>query len=229
MNDLDDLKAALTEPPDFTPRPLDLEAVMTTGGRIRRRRRLAVGATAGLAVVALLVGGNVLAHRTTPDGRGGQPVAAQPDAKQPDTTPPVISTGLPAGSGEWVLYPKPIREAAIPDITFGLMLGVAVEGNELVDAVMSNETEGSDKAPGFHAVQKRMEIDQGVTPTFGYYVGPAAKITAEVRGKTVTASQSPLDDSIQVFWFDADGIEDLRAYDAGGARLPAGNSTPGVG
>ena len=61
------------------------------------------------------------------------------------------------------------------------MLGHAVDGKEPVDAVMANETEGSDKAPGFHAVQGSMEIDQGVTPTFGYYAGPAAKITGEVR------------------------------------------------
>jgi hypothetical protein len=232
MNDLDDLKAALNEPPGFAPRPLDLAAVMTTGGRIRRRRRLAIGATAGLAVVALLVGGNVLVQRTAPDGRGSLPVAAQPAPSTPTSTgaaPSVIRTGLITGGGEWVLYVKPIQDEAIPDATFGLMLGRSINGGEPVDAVMTNETTGSDKAPGFHAVQGGMEIDQGRSLTFGYYVGPAAKITAKAGKKKLTAGQAPLNGSIQAFWFDAGDLEDLTAYDAGGRKLPAGNPEPGVG
>jgi len=224
MNDLDDLKAALNEPPDFTPRPSDPDAVMTAGGRIRRRRRLAIGAAAGLAVVALLAGGNALVQRTAPDGRGGPPVAAQPDA-----SPAVIRTGLKEGGGEWVLYAKPVQEPAIPEITFGLMLGWSTAGGEPVDAVMSNENSGSDRSPGFHAVQGRMTIEQGVIPTFGYYVGPAAKITAKAGGRTLTAKQAPLDDSIQAFWFDAGDLKNLTAYDSDGRKLPAGNAEPGVG
>jgi hypothetical protein len=244
MNDLDDLKAALNEPPDFTPRPLDLAAVMTTGGRIRRRRRLAIGATAGLAVVVLLVGGNVLVQRTAPDGRGGLPVAAQPATTQPsaaqpttappsaaptDSSPSVIRTGLAVGDGEWVLYAKPIDDPAIPKITFGLMLAYAVDGEGPNDEVMANENSGSDKAPGFHAVQGSMEINDKVTPTFGYYVGPAAKITAKSGRKTLVAKQAPLDDKIQAFWFDAGNLENLTAYDADGKKLPAGNRAIGVG
>jgi hypothetical protein len=227
MNDLDDLKAALNEPPGFTPRPLDLAGVMRTGGRIRRRRRLAIGATAGLAVAVLLVGGNALAQRTgpnSPDGRGGQPVAAQPSA-----SPAVIRTGLKEGGGEWVLYAKPIRNTDLPEITFGLMLGRSVKGGEPEEAVMSNEVTGSDRSPGFHAVQGGMTIDLGETPTFGYYVGPAAKITATAGGKTLTASQAPLDDEIQVFWLAAKSVKNLKAYDAAGQKLPDGNAQPGVG
>jgi hypothetical protein len=103
------------------------------------------------------------------------------------------------------------------------------DGKAPVDAVMANETAGSDKAVGFHAVQGSMEIDQGVTPTFGYYVGPAAKITAKVGGKTVTASQATLSGSIQVFWLDAANVKILAAYDAKGKKLPTGNAEPAVG
>jgi hypothetical protein len=144
----------------------------------------------------------------------------------------VIRTGLTEGDGEWVLYAKPIEEnEAIPDTAFGIMLAFQAPGQELVDAVMANETSGSDRAPGFHAVQGSMEIEQGVTPTFGYYSGPATKITAKAGGKTLTASQAPLgeDDTIQVFWFDAGGLKGLTAYDAAGRKLPAGNAEPGVG
>jgi hypothetical protein len=110
------------------------------------------------------------------------------------------------------------------------MLGWSTAGGEPVDAVMSNETSGSDRSTGFHSVQGRMEIDQGVTPTFGYYVGPAVKITGRSGSKTLTASQAPLDDdSIQAFWFDAGNIEKLTAYDAAGRKLPSGNSEIGVG
>jgi hypothetical protein len=232
MNDLDDLRAALHEPPGFTPRPVDLATVMRTGGRIRRRRRLTVGATTGLAVVALLIGGNVLVQRTTPDDRGGFPIAAQPStalSSSAAAAPKVIRTGLTESGGEWVLYPKPINEAAIPQTTFGLMLGWSVKGGEPVDAVMANESSGFDRSPGFHAVQGRMEIDQGVTPTFGYYVGPATKITAKAGSKKLTAEQAPLDDSIQVFWFDAGNVKNLTAYAADGRKLPTGNAEPGVG
>ena len=232
MNDLDDLRAALHEPPGFTPRPVDLATVMRTGGRIRRRRRLTIGATTGLAVVALLIGGNVLVQRIAPDGGGGLPVAAQPSTASSSAAavaPKVIRTGLTEGGGEWVLYPKPIDDAALPEITFGLMLGRSIKGGEPVDAVMSNETSGFDRSPGFHAVQGRMEIDQGVTPTFGYYVGPATKITAKAGSKKLTAEQAPLDDTIQVFWFDAGNLKNLTAYAADGRKLPAGNARPGVG
>jgi len=191
------------------------------------RNRWLYTAGAAVACAAVLVTANVaLASRNAAPPSSFE--AAAPAASA-TTTPGIITTGIKVGAGEWVLYPKPIQEAAIPKITFGLMLGYAVEGEEPVDAVMSNETEGSDRAPGFHAVQGGMAIEQGVTPTFGYYVGPAAKITGKVSGKKVTASQAALDDSIQVFWFDATGLSGLAAYDADGKKLPTGNAGIGVG
>jgi hypothetical protein len=217
MTELDDLKAALHEPPDFAPRPLDLAAVMSTGGRIRRRRRLAVGAAGALAVLVLLVGGNAVLQR--PDTGNGTVAAA---------TETVVRTGIEADDGEWVLYAKPVVLDGNPDVTFGVMLGRSIAGGEPVDAVMSNEVEGSGLAPGFHAVEGRMDTEAGTIPTFGYYAGPAVKITAEVDGVTVTLDQAALSDGIQVFWVAGD-VKDLTAYDSEGRKLPEGNNTPGVG
>lgn len=225
MTELDDLRAALHEPPDFAPRPLDLVAVMSTGGRIRRRRRLAAGAASGLTVLALLAGGGALAQQMQP---AAVRPAAPPAASQQAAIPDVIRTGLTAADGgEWVLYVKPVD--GVPQVTFGLMLGVRTGNGEPVDEVMANETEGSESAPGFHAVQGGMVTDQGRTPTFGYYVGPASSITATVGGEKVNAHQAPLMDGIQAFWLDATDVTDLTAYDQSGRRLPAGNPKPGVG
>jgi hypothetical protein len=192
------------------------------------RNRWLYAAGAAVACAAVLVTANVALASREPTAR---PFAAAAPAASvaPSQARAIIPTGIKAGDGEWVLYAKPIDEDVIPKTTFGIMLGYAVEGKEPVDAVMSNETSGSDKAPGFHAVQGGMEIEQGETPTFGYYVGPAAKITGKVGGKKVTASQAPLDDSIQVFWFDATGLSGLAAHDADGKKLPTGNSGIGVG
>ena len=55
---------------------------------------------------------------------------------------------------------------------------------------MSNETTGSDKRPRASTrCRAAWMIDLGETPTFGYYVGPAAKITAKAGSKTLTASR----------------------------------------
>jgi hypothetical protein len=202
------------------------------------RNRWLYAAGAAVACAAVLVTANVALASRNPVAapsvfEAAAPAPSAPSAPAPSAppsqAPAIITTGIKAGAGEWVLYAKPIDEKLIPKITFGLMLGHAVEGQEPVDAVMANEAEGSDKAPGFHAVQGSMEIDQGVTPTFGYYVGPAAKITAKSGRKTLVAEQAPLDDKIQAFWFDAGNLKNLTAYDAAGKKLPNGNAAIGVG
>jgi hypothetical protein len=99
--------------------------------------------------------------------------------------------------------------------------------------VMANEVKGSDRSPGFHAVQGSMQIDAGKSPTFGYFVGPVARITAKAGGKTVAAKHAVWseDPSVTVFWFDpaAGTPKDIRAYDKDGNRLPGGAAQVGVG
>ncbi|MFI7599447.1 hypothetical protein [Actinoplanes sp. NPDC049681] len=248
MTDLDDLKDAMHSPPDFEPRPLDLGAVMAAGGRLRRRRRLAVAATSAAAVLVLLVGGSQLTrlggedHGTGPArpqvaaARPSGPVSAEPTG---DVLGDVIATGLTTSTGEpVVLWFKPIDDEAIPGTSFGLTVGRRTAGGALKSEVLTNESEGSDKAPGFHATEAPMEVDGFDSPAFGYYSGAhAARITVLADGHRVDASLAPWsgDPSIIAFWFDpaqvAPGarLTKLTAYDADGKALPGHGTGFAVG
>ena len=228
MTNLDDLRDALAAPPDFAPRPIDLGIVMAAGGRVRRRRRLMVGAASGLAVAALLVGGaQFAASQAAPERSGPAPAAEQ----RADNG--VLGEVIATGSGEWLLFATPIDSSDLPDTHFGLNLGLPGPNGRPVSVVMTNENKGSDRTPGFHAVQGAMEVNGRKTPTFGYYVGPATKIIATAKGTTVTARQATWseDPSVVVFWFDPDAgsLDHLTAYDSDGRRLPAGDNKVTVG
>jgi hypothetical protein len=232
VNDIDDLRDAMHSTPDFEPRPLDLDLVMAAGGRLRRRRRLAVGAASGLAVLALLVGG-VQLTRPAPVGNDNVAVAARNDGVLGD----VIPTGLRTGSAERVLYVVPVDLPEMPDVPFGIVAGRRLPDGSLVSDMMVNETAGSARAQGFHAAQRAMVVDGQTTLAYGYYAGDAAKITVQADGNRVEARHAVWseDPSIVVFWFDpalvkpATNLSDLTAYDPGGRTLPAGNNDFSVG
>jgi hypothetical protein len=253
MNDLRDLKRAMQSPPGFTARELDLGDIMQAGGRLRRRRRLAVGSAAAVAVVALLVGGSQLiggrpvAGAGTPIAPGAGPAPTAGATARPDPAPSdpaadkplgdVIRTGLTAKDGAWVLYAVPVDEPALPDTHFGIMLGVRQPGGHIVPSVESNEVTGSALAPGFHGGEASQVVDGRTTLTFGYYVGEPSRIQAKAEGRTITArtgvwSQDP---SVTMYWFStADAGPDARvtgvtAYDRRGKELPSGNAGFGVG
>jgi hypothetical protein len=67
---------------------------------------------------------------------------------------------------------------------------------------------------------------------FGYYVGPATRITATVDGRRIQAGQArwSQESQIVIFWFDPADVPDgtaptnLAAYNAAGSRLPAGDT-----
>jgi hypothetical protein len=248
MNDLDDLKDALHSPPGFVARSLDLDAIMTTGGRRRRARRLAVSATSGLAVVAVLIGGGWLAARNDRAAPGLLPPAAasaspSPSPSVPPTDGPataplgaVVSTGLKAKQGTWVIYAVPVREPSLPDTHFGIMVGRRMPDGTFTSDVISNETNGSDTAKGFHALQGGMNVNGEDIPSFGYFVGPATRFTAKVGGKTIEAGHArwSKDASVVMFWFDpakvgAASLTKLTAYGASGTKLPGGKTEFGVG
>lgn len=145
----------------------------------------------------------------------------------------VITTGLTGSHGELVFWFSKVDLSQLPKTTFGLIAGTRDAGGALRPGVATNETEGSDDAPGFHAVQGAMTIDRQLFPAFGYYSGPVARIMATVNGSTVTLHQAAWDrnPNIVVFWTDL-GVGDpsnLTAYDAAGNVLPAGNSAVGHG
>lgn len=252
MNDLEDLKDAMHSTPDFEPRPLDLDAVMAQGGRLRRRRQLAVGATSGVAVLALLVGGAQVAGLGGAGSGGGTPASAPFAAGAPSTAPSVvpadpqdaepigdvIGTGLRTGTGEHVLWFTPVADEQIPDTTFGLMMGRRTADGKLVSEVIINETEGSDRAPGFHSPQGPMNVNGVDVPAFGYYAGAdAVKVTVTANGRKVQAGTAVWseDPSIVAFWFDPAKVKPdtklskLTAYDSDGKALPGAGAGFGVG
>ncbi|GAA0794812.1 hypothetical protein [Spirilliplanes yamanashiensis] len=216
MNDLDAFRAALhAEPPDLSPDGPDLAHIMRTGGRIRRRRRALAGAGAALAVAAVLAGGMQLQ----------QPGASSPAG--PGPAAPSVSTTI--GSGGWRFEVRPV------DSEFGVLAIGPEEGQ----AVMANEVEGSATAPGFHGVSISMLTGEKQTPTplFGYYAGPADRITATAGGRVYAAriATPAARPDIRIFWFDPAEVgptfrgKNLTAYDVAGNRLPDGNNTPGAG
>lgn len=270
MNDLDDLRDAMHSTPGFEPRPLDLTQVMAAGGRMRRRRRITVGAASGLAVLVLLVGGAQLARPGTAQPAGqvaaGAPAGTEPPGTEPPGTEPpgtepagtepsagatvedpaptvdrplgaVVDTGLTVEGLPRVLWMQHIDEPTVPDVALSIIAGRRTADGELLVDVANNEVEGSDRAPGFHAGEAAMVVDGGQTPAFGYYVGPAAKITVVADGRTVRAEHAAWseDPSVIMFWFSLETVKPTSrigrasAYDADGRRLPAGNPGFAVG
>ncbi|BCJ55449.1 hypothetical protein Asp14428_69240 [Actinoplanes sp. NBRC 14428] len=243
MNDLDDLKDAMHSPPDFEPRELDLGAVMIQGGRLRRRRRLAVGATSAAAVLVLLVGGGQLVRAGGNRPDGGERAAASATATAPGSAGPaggvqgdVISTGLTAPGGEpMVLWFQPLSGTKLPAI--GLVAGRRAAGGALAADVISNDAEGEDRTPGFHAAQAPMMVDDRPTPAFGYFVGDPVKITVEANGRRVTARLARWSDdpSVVAFWFDPAEVKPdatlkkLTAYGKNGEPLPGAGVSFAVG
>ena len=208
-----------------------------------RRHRWLYSVGAAAACAAVIIGGTVAANATTDRGDAAGPPAVDfaatgpsappadppsPDA-EPETRAPL---GKPVDTGlrDYVLYAVPVDLEQVPKTTFGVMLGRRLPDGTLTAEVTSNETEGSDRAPGFHAVQAGTDA---AMPTFGYYVGPATKITAKAGGRTVTAQRAAWSEDPRVvfFWFaPADQqLTGLAAYDRSGRKLTTGNSGVGVG
>jgi hypothetical protein len=208
------------------------------------RRWVIAAAVAGTAVavlgpVAIAAGaaGQESGAARPAAGPGGAPSASAP--ADPATEPAarrlgaVVDAGFAAKEGAWVFYAVSVDIEAVPGTRFGVMAGRRLADGTIADVVLANEVEGADRAPGFHAGQAGMVVDGEQSPSFGYYVGAAAKITARAGGRTVTARQAAWseDAAVRFFWFDprAGAVSDLRAYDSAGRRLPAGQDRVAVG
>jgi hypothetical protein len=129
-----------------------------------------------------------------------------------------------------------VREPSLPNTHFGVMVGRRMPDGTFTSDVISNETTGSDTAKGFHALQGTMNVNGEDVPSFGYFVGPAARFTAKVGGKTIEAGHArwSKDASVVMFWFDparigAASLTKLTAYGASGNKLPGGKTEFGVG
>jgi len=198
------------------------------------KKRLVIAGVVTAACGALVVSGvlTVANAETAPVAVGAAPVAAAPVSPSPTRvgTPDheVLGDVIPSGLGDLVFYGVQVQEPRLPQTTFGIMAGTRDAGG-LKDLVIANETNGSDKAAGFHAVTGGLNADGQDVPSFGYYYGPAAKITAQ--SGVAHQAQWSVDPNVVVFWFDS-GVaepEGLKAFDAAGAELPAGDTGVGHG
>jgi hypothetical protein len=193
------------------------------------------GATVAVAALALLLAGSAAPAAG----------AARSSAVARVTEDGVLGEVVRTGCDDWLIYAVPV---VLPSAAFGVALGLpgprpghgtgprpgqGAAGPQVV--VLANESRGADRSPGFHAVQGAAEIGTRRTLTFGYYVGPAVRILGRdrARDKTVAAGQAAwsVDPSVVFFWFPAGAgaLSRLRALDAAGRRLPAGDPRITVG
>ncbi|WP_236791439.1 hypothetical protein [Amycolatopsis sp. GM8] len=238
MTDLEQLRAALREQPgEGYPAP-DVARIIARGTRLRRRRQVLQGSAvaAVVAVIAVVAGlATQLREPAPPVAAGAPPVTAPPPMVPASTPPPgpdkqplgaVVPTGIADAQGERVLYFVPADIPGLPDVHFGLMAGHRAPSGDLTGQLLANVTSGSDLTPGFRVLYGNAGLNPA-TPVFGYYVGPAAKITTTVRGQTMRARQAAWsqDPKVVAFWFTLDEVpsSDLmtppRAYAADGSPL----------
>jgi hypothetical protein len=171
------------------------------------------------------------ASTNPPSTKAPSTKAPAPNLPAKPTKAAVLGDIVKTGFGGWVLFATPVKSPVLPKTHFGVMAGRRSNGT-LTGDVITNETNGSDKASGFHAVQGTMEVDGVQTPTFGYYAGPATRITGRAHGKTVTAGHAVWseDASVIFFWFTpGTTVNSLAAYDKTGKKLPTGHSGGGLG
>jgi hypothetical protein len=170
--------------------------------------------------------------------RRAQSARASKRAASPATPAPegrVVSTGIQTAAGEVVLYGIRVHLRELPGTTFGIMAALRDASGKLTPEITTNETTGSDTATGFHAVEAPMTTGTPAVamPEFGYYAGPAVKITAldgtqHVRAHLARWSAHP---RVVIFWFtpaaDPGGatLHDLAAYNKTGRHLTSGHTS----
>ncbi|PWR10615.1 hypothetical protein DKT68_08340 [Micromonospora acroterricola] len=253
MSELDRLRHAMR----VTERPggaIDLAAVMRDGRRLRTRRRVAGAGVATLAaglagvVVAVVVGalpndpGTVerpppvaVAPAPPTDGPATPP---DPSATMPPTTaartepPPsplgeVIDSGVRHGADQRVYYLVRVSVPGEPRVSIGLAAGRRAPNGTLTTDILVNDVEGSDRSPGFHQIGYDEGGSAAPVPAFGYFVGPAHRITGTVDGRQVAArlARWSADKQVVIFWFDpadlapGDRLDGITARDGSNRRL----------
>jgi hypothetical protein len=215
---------------------LDLDKIMATGGRIRRRRRILVSGGAVLMTALLLVGVTAVGQfrQRAPDVAQPGPTVTTAPAASTSTSPPyakpplgdMISTGIHDAQGELLIYFYAVDHPQLPDVHFGIAVAHRTLSGELLHGTANNDFSAGVR-PGFHQVMGGDSSSGVFVPAFGYYVGPAARIEAEVKGVIVQARVVPWSEksSIVAFWFPEDVLPDAtllgrpNAYDAQGGLL----------
>ncbi|MFI7282471.1 hypothetical protein ACIBOV_19645 [Micromonospora chersina] len=245
MNEVDELRRAMRATERADRNGLDLAGIMREGRRVRRRRRFAgTGAVAAVVAAVLIgVGGAVARTRPAePPGPAATAPAAPPATAGPSPTPTpgptepparpvgaVVGSGIRYGADERVFYLVSVDVPELPGVTIGLVAGRRSPTGELTTDYLVNDVEGTDRRPGFHQIgydQQRVPTDTPV-PTFGYFVGPAARIVGTVGGRHVEArlARWSEDPRLVIFWFDpgvltpGTPLDGIVARDARGRKL----------
>ncbi|SEO89400.1 hypothetical protein [Amycolatopsis saalfeldensis] len=230
MTDLDGLRAALAEPPAEAFAAVDVARVMRLGRRRRRYRRLASGAAAlaAVAAVAGLLAGVQQWRAPAPPAIGAPPAVlpTPPTTSDSRQIGAVIGTGAVDADGEVVLYLRafePDRYLPAPEVRpYELVLGHRTPKGVTAEVVAGSPA----GVPGFRALTAgRPGRD---VPFYGYYAGPARRVTAEAGGLIYTAETAVVDQAgVTVFWFPRKDTKPLaalpalpmNAYDGQGGRL----------
>lgn len=243
MNDLDEFRAALHGPPETQGRPAPLGDIIHAGKRLRRRRRI-VTAVVAAAALAVIGGGTGIVYQAS---RPVNVVPAEGLYSPAGSWGAAAETGIQQKAGQFVI--TFYRSAEAPE-TLGFR-GCWAGPDGAVDAddcyVSGMEP---DRTPGFHSISVPQNINGQDQPMFGYFVGPAEKITAKKDGKTITAETAVWseDPDIVMFWFpfdqyspseiksDANGkfasapeLTGWAAADEDGTKLPIGDPQPAAG
>jgi hypothetical protein len=222
MTDLEALRSALTAVPAGQFGKVDVDRIMELGARKRAHRRMGVVGGALTAVVALT--GTVFGVAQLREGPPPSLAVASPETvTTTPASPPgiVVTTGASDSGGEIVLV---LQQGTLSGtVAYGLSLGHRDASGRVTEEMATGLREASQ---GFHALTAgRPGRD---LPLYGYYAGPARRITAQVHDLTVTAQTAVLPGlDVTVFWFptrhtglfgDAPWVP-LYAYDANGLRI----------
>ncbi|MDG4781066.1 hypothetical protein O7614_15570 [Micromonospora sp. WMMD961] len=253
MSELEQLRHAMraTERPGMV---LDLAAVMRDGRRLRTRRRVAgAGAAtlaAGLAAVVVMVavdartGEPSTPDRPPPAAAAPPPAGASPtpaSSLEPTSPPPTIGGDVPSpkplgqvidskvrhGADQRVYYVVRVSVPGEPKVTIGLAAGRRLPDGMLTTDILVNDVAGADRSPGFHQIGYDERASAASVPTFGYFVGPAHRITGMVDGRQVDArlARWSVDKQVVIFWFEpttltpGERLDGIVARDAAGGRL----------
>ncbi|MFF4592263.1 hypothetical protein ACQPXB_23860 [Amycolatopsis sp. CA-161197] len=222
MTDLEALRGVLTEPPAVEFSAVDLAGVMHRGRRRRHLHRLSAAAATVVVLVGVVVGAQLLRTPDAPAVTTLAVTAAQPEQRAAAPIGDVVGTRIVDPEGEVVLFFE--RTPALPDSSpYQLVLGHRTAGG--VTAELATGSRAS--SPGFHALTAgRPGRD---VPLYGYYSGPATRITADVNGLMYGADTQRVDAlAVTVFWFPRrdttvlGGITTLpmNAYSTVGDSLP---------
>jgi hypothetical protein len=247
MNETGRLREAMRATEQAQRHQFDVELIMRKGRRLRYRRRAAQGGML-LASAAVVVGFALgLRPGGPPVEPGAEPTVAAitPTVETPlpsalDTPPPTppapqpigepVTTGIRYGDDERVFYFIAVDLPHAPEVTIGLVAGRRGPGGALAADHLLNDVEGDDRRPGFHEIgyePSPQTLPATPVPTFGYFVGPAAKIVGTVDGYEIIAQQTLWSEEpeVVIFWFDPQALtpgqrlDGIVAYDAQGRKL----------